>query len=61
MLSEHVGPMRAIGLAGVLGLLAAGAAAVAPVVSRNRPVIPINSPPARSAIVYRRDTEVVDH
>ncbi|MEV0799534.1 MFS transporter [Kribbella sp. NPDC050281] len=63
MLAEHVGPMRAIGLAGTLGLLAAAAAggAVAMMVVRSRPVILANSPGTIPGIVYERDTEVVDH
>jgi MFS family permease len=61
MLAEHVGPMRAIGLAGALGLLAAGAGAVALAVVRHRPVIPANSSRGIPVIVYERDTEAVDH
>ncbi|MGW6278041.1 MFS transporter [Kribbella sp. NPDC055071] len=61
MLAERVGPMRAIGLAGTLGLLAAGAGATALAVVRHHPVIPANSTRGIPVIVYERDTEAVDH
>jgi len=74
-LSEQFGPMRAIGLAGVFGLVAAGAGAVVLVAIGRRPAHLPSAPPAIMAcvskptgnstpripvIVYQRDTEAVD-
>ncbi|MFG1621853.1 MFS transporter [Kribbella sp. NPDC049227] len=60
MLAERVGPMRAIALAGTLGLFAAGGGAIAITFVRKHPKLAGNSRPTRNEIVYRRDTEMVD-
>lgn len=60
LLAEQVGPMRAITLAGAFGLLAAAAGTVALTAVRRRSGIPMNDPATIPAIVYERDTEMVD-
>ena len=58
-LSEQFGPMRAIGLAGVFALVAAGAGAVVLVaIGLSKPAG--NSTARIPVIVYQRDTEAVD-
>jgi MFS family permease len=57
MLAEQVGPMRTIGCAGALSLVAAAFGTVVLAIVLRRPVIA----PIDQEIVYRRDTEAVDH
>jgi len=56
MLAEQVGPMRAIGWAGALALVAAAFGTVVLAALRRRPVMA----PIDPSIIYRRDTETVD-